>query len=276
MINWFKNWKIIRVDDYEELCSDYGVLEAENDIQYKMIQQLNTRNTELSSQIQRYKCKRPSVHNAKEWDNRWKQNKVYYSAPKRKQVIEYVRYRHSEIIDGIAVILIRTNALRSDDCDGVPIAVLKWLIKKFKSRTFKYKTEKKETWLDPEELLSKKEGDCDDWGILEYFLIRAIFMKLNCWDKVKHRLKCVAGNVNNFGSIPSSAGGHFYLVWLRGDKEWYGVESTYGRERSLRDYGVKPLKFNSAYGVIWFSFTEYTSWSNHSLTVSKNDWKKNT
>lgn len=110
---------------------------------------------------------------------------------------------------------------------------------------------------------------CDDWGILEYNIIREIFLMLGVWQKHKHRLKCVVGNVNLYGPIPSSAGGHFYLMWLHDDREWRVVESTYFRPRAILSYHSKPMKFNSAYGTIWFTITEDHSFAQNSISVSK-------
>jgi len=79
--------------------------------------------------------------------------------------------------------------------------------------------------------------NCDDHGILLYYVIRRVFELMGIWHNVSHRLKCMCGNVNHYGSIPSVAGGHFYLNWLHNDGYWYTVESTYYLERAILNFG---------------------------------------
>lgn len=209
------------------------------------------------------------------WDTKWSQNKVYYSAPKRKYVIDYVAYEQSPEILKIADQIIEKNHLTAGKHDLVIRAVMEWRDDiLFGEMGFKYTSEQKETWKHPLETLKSLKGDCDDVGILLYFIIREIFIELGQWEIISHRIKCVAGNVNRPGSIPAPAGGHFYLVWLHSDSQWYVCESTYYREQSLRKFGELPQGADSMYGTIWFSFTEYASWSEHSLVVTKNDFKK--
>jgi|TARA_Y100000310_G_scaffold140352_1_gene139761 hypothetical protein len=213
----------------------------------------------------------PDVYDSEYWDNKWKQSTVWYNAPKRKKVTSYVKYKKSEHIKSIADSI---NGLHQDP-DGIVLEILEWLESQFKSGKFKYKLDKGETWTQPSELLERGYGDCDDYGILEYNVIRQKFLDLGMWEIVKHRLKCVAGNVNRRGSIPSGAGGHFYLMWLAEDGEWYCVESTYYRKNAIVNWLKLPQKLNPMYGTIWFTFNESKSWSQNSLTVSKKDFKKN-
>jgi hypothetical protein len=264
---------IHRIRDYPQLELEHEalkktLLEWEKIVteQVITINELDTKLIELE--------KKPSVDDATYWNEKWTQSTVFYSAPKRKKVISYVKYKEIPEIKVLAEYLIDNGANISHGADGVILKVLKWLDAEFKSKRFKYKLDKGEQWSEPEELLKRGFGDCDDWGILEYHIIRQIFKTLNVWETVKHRLKCVAGNVNNIGSIPSGAGGHFYLIWLSEDGEWYTVESTYYRNIAIQNFGKKSQKLNPMYGTIWFSFTEYASWSQKSLTVSKDDFKK--
>lgn len=227
--------------------------------------------TELEEQIE----PEPNIDDADYWNNKWKKSTVWYSAPKRKKVIEYVKEKSSLPIINLANVLIGKYNLSSNDLDDVPLKVMKWVESQFKARKFKYLLDKGEIWEDPEDVLDAKKGyDCDSYGILMYYVIRQIFQLLGKWDEVKHRLKCVAGNVNRKGSIPSSAGGHFYLLWLHSDGQWYTVETTYYRPVSILNFGKKPQKLNSMYGTIWFTFNESHSWAQHSIVINQKDYKK--
>ena len=216
--------------------------------------------------------KKISVDDSEYWNSKWEKSVVFYNSPKRGMVITHLKDRDIAELTLVAKTLMKENNFTNPD--QVPIAVLKWLEKSFVSGKFTYQTERGEEWSTPEETLKKRNDDCDGWGIVEYYLIRTLFKQLNQWDGVKHRLKCLAGNVNNYGSIPSQAGGHFYLNWLHSDGEWYTVESTYYRQKAIDLYGQLPQKLNPAYGTIWFSFNSDWSWSNHSLTISREDFKK--
>lgn len=264
------------VHDIWNRIVDYPNLQRANIELLDQVTNFQARFHSCSSALSKLKKKleKPSVHDAEYWDNKWEKSRIRYRAPKAKEVTKYVKYREIKEVSDIARNVINASPLNADDVDAVPIAVLKWLEKQFKARRFKYKLDKGEDWATSEVLLERKYGDCDDWGILEYYLIREIFTQLNIWEHVKHRLKCVAGNVNRYGSIPSTAGGHFYLNWLHSDGQWYTVESTYYRSNAINNYGKMPQKYNSAYGVIWFSFNEDYSWTQNSLTISRGGFKK--
>lgn len=216
----------------------------------------------------------PHVSDANYWNDKWKKSTVYYNAPDRRKAMTYVQPKSVPQVDEIALEIIKEYKLVSGKPDDIPIAVLNWVEFQFKKRIFKYVSDTNENWYSPEELLKVKKGDCDDWGILMYYIIREIFSHLSIWSTVKHRLKCVTGNVNSPSTIPSVAGGHFYLLWLADDCEWYTIESTYYRPLAINNYLKKPQKLNPTYGVIWFTFTDYDSWSQHSLSISKKDFKK--
>lgn len=263
---WVKDiWN--RIVDYHRLQNEYDNLVKADMVMIEQIQELQKSYDELV----KLSPKSPHMDDAEYWNNKWQQNKVRYRAPNTKAVTEYVKYREIKEITDIANMLIRTDALVGNDFDSIPLSALKWLEEQFKVKKFKYQLDKGEDWSDPETLLERKYGDCDDWGILLYSIIREIFKQLGNWDKVKHRLKCVAGNVNNRGSIPSGAGGHFYLNWLHFDGNWYTVESTYYRPNAIANFGKLPQKLNPMYGTIWFTFNEQFSWAQNSLTVTKED-----
>jgi len=245
------------------------------------IDTLNIQITQLNDQILKQdviiKSKtiiKPSVDDADYWNNKWNKSTIYYNAPKRKKVTEYVQYRDIPQITDIAHILISDNPDIRHDKDGVVFTAMNWLENQFKNGTFRYVSDQGEVWEPPEETLTSKRGDCDNFGIVTYFVIREMFKQLDQWEQVKHRLKCVAGNINQRSSIPSGAGGHFYCNWLHSTAEWFTVESTYYRKNAINMFDKIPQKLNNLYGTIWFTFNEEYSWAQHSLTVTKNDFKK--
>lgn len=213
---------------------------------------------------------RADVDQAEYWNNKWEKSEIYYSAPRRKQLIQYVRYRDIPAVDVIAI-KIANEAKKLKSIDEVPLLTMKWI----KSQNFRYKRDKKETWNTPEQTLANKRkgNDCDDIGILEYFIIRKAFMLLDVWNDVRHRLKCVCGNVNSRNKVPYQNGAHFYLIWLHSDGNWYGVESTYYLYYSIRDFDELPIKYNPIYGVIWWTFNEEHMWSQHNISISKLEYK---
>jgi hypothetical protein len=217
---------------------------------------------------------RPSVDDANYWNSKWQQSSVRYAAPQSKHVTRYLTNTNLPEITQIASSLISSERLSSDNSDKVPITVLRWLDSQFRKGTFQYRLDASENWENPHSVLTSRINDCDGWGIVEYYVIREIFGQLGIWGQVKHRLKCVAGNVNHYAALPMSAGGHFYLNWLHADGYWYTVESTYYRGKAMTNYGKLPQKLNPAYGTIWFTFNEQFSWAQNSLTVTREDFRK--
>lgn len=279
IIKKFKHW-LDAIHNYDTLSKSYKdslnrSMQDKVKLEDKVFQIKELQETAKAHlKLAHYWVKGDDVTDAEYWNNKWVQHPVWYRAPDKKRVIDYVKYKKILLIDDIADTLIREHNLSVDNVDVVPLTVLKWLESEFEAHRFKYKLDNGEIWSGPEEVLERKYGDCDDWGILEYYIIREIFKQLECWEVVKHRLKAVAGNVNSPGIIPSVRGGHFYLLWLHSDKEWYTIESTYYRYMAIANWGKKPQKVNPIYGVIWFSFNSEYSWSQHSITVSKEDFKK--
>ena len=252
----------IRIRDYNEIVDTCSDLYEDITLLQEEIETLKKLNT------------LKDVNDAKYWNEKWKQSNVYYSAPNRKLVTSYLEKGNYSSVVRIARDIINDFGLSIDDVDMVPLAVMKWN----KAQKWKYKPDKGEKWNTPSETLTNlaegKYCDCDDLGVLEYYLIREIFIQLNVWEKVKHRLKAMAGNVNRRGNIPSSAGGHFYLNWLTEDCEWMTIESTYYLYMAIANWKKKAQKLNPMYGTIWFSFNEEYSWAQNSLTVSKKDFEK--
>lgn len=247
-------------NNYNLLNKSYSLLNKVVERKRKQLLTLSKENQLLNLQISSSKKKK-----GKKLNERFTHKTVYYSAPKRKKVIEYVKDEHYTLVSGIANVLIGKHNLSSDSQDEVPLVVMKWVNSKFKDKTLIYRNEVKEDWGNPENSFDKKYVDCDNVGILEYYLIREIFKKLGTWSKVKHKLWCVCSNVNTFSMIPSPFGSHFYLIWEHDDLSLSVVETTYYREKAIINWGRKDIRDNPAYGTIWFLFNEEKSFRTHKL-----------
>ena len=253
-----KEW-LKRIREYPALVDELAQTHAN-------LQEQVEENLILKDALIQKVTKKADVTDAEYWNNRWKQSKVYYACPKRIQVTSMITI-NKKVTDFADLFPIAPPS-----ADEVPFLAMSWLDNNFKEGKFKYVADKGEKWQLPEETLSTGKGDCDDWGIVLYCAIRDFMKKFNWWEANKHRLKCVAGNVNRYAEVPYVEGGHFYLLWLHSDGEWRTVETTYFRERAILDWG-KPHKLKPQYGVIWFTFTEYASWAQNSITVTKEDFK---
>jgi hypothetical protein len=210
------------------------------------------------------------------WDSKWKQNNIWYNAPDNKRVIEYVSYRDIQEIKSLAGTLINVNGNSFDNPDVVVSVYMNYQKKQFDDKKWKYMLDpsNKDLWRTPEETLKLGYGDCDDWMILGYYIMREMFKQLGLWEKVKHRLKCMDGHVFGGGDILVYQGRHAYLSWLHTDTNWYTVETTYYREHSINNFGKLPQKLNDWYGPIDYTFTEYTSWAQRSMTVFGKDYQR--
>lgn len=224
---------------------------------------------------------RASVVDANFWNTKWKQSVIYYKAPNRQKVIHYVK--NNDGLTGTLVplrdscdLLISSNSLHPGNVDAIPLSVMRWIADKFDKKEFKYKHDPKgkELWRSPEDTLKLKYGDCDDWGIFEYYMIRYIFTKLGVWEDVKHRLKCVDGHVFSLGTINKYAGRHFYLNWLYSDGNWMTVETTFYLNRAINNYGKKSQKFNDQYSLINYTFNEQFSWAQKDVVVMDRKYSK--
>ena len=261
--DWIFQWTLIT----KEEIKSYKLIRS---LDSGEIQRNNMKIEELKSELSLLKDNLEDVNDKDYWNQKWKQSKVYYKAPERIWVTEYVKYRQIEKISDIANQIIDSYNLTGNKCNMCLFAVMEWI----KKSNYKYIKEIKEYWDKPEDFLKNGGGDCDGFGIFMYFIIREIFMELQVWEEVKHRLKCVAGNVNRRGDIPSGAGGHYYLLWLHDDLEWYTIETTYYLANAIFKFEKLSQKLNPMYGTIWFTFNEEYSWSQLSLVISEKDFRK--
>lgn len=114
-------------------------------------------------------------------------------------------------------------------------------------------------WQTPKETLRLGTGDCDDWSILLYCLLREA--NIPCY-----RLKCV---ITNVVQDKKPFGLHFDLVYLaRYDYEWYTIEGTWYPTIALQRYLNTPRKQSTDYyGSILFTFNEEHTWAQHDFAV---------
>ena len=219
--------------------------------------------------------KKLNVYDKKYWNNKYEKNDVYYAAPLRRKVIDYVKYYHIPEIDAIANELIVKCSLKANLPDAVPYAVMVWLKEKFDKSYFRYQAEKREDWRKPDHTLEIRYGDCDDYMILEYFLIRAIFKKLSCWEKNKHRLKCVDGHTHHDQPFYPYGGRHAYLIWLNEYCQWMTVETTFYLDIAISSYFDLEHKDKLVYTIISYTFNEQYSWTPNNVILEKNNKGEN-
>jgi hypothetical protein len=280
LLDWIKQWTIVKKEDLDNYMFEISNLNVSvNNLtsQYENVKaSLLTKDKTISVLVAQLNAKEPKYSDAEYWNNKWAKDSVYYAAPDRKDVREYVKDKEIPAVDDVVDYIIRTYNLHKDNTEQIALSWMKYKKEKFDSRVWKYVSDPsgKDLWRSPEETIKLCYGDCDDWATLGHYVIRAILKKLGVWKVNKHRLKFVCGNVNRGGTIPSCAGGHAYGVWLGEDNEWYTVESTYYPEMAISNYGKLPQKYSKMYGTIWFSFNEDFAWSDGTLTVSKKDFKK--
>lgn len=156
--------------------------------------------------------------------------------------------------------------------DDVPNAVLRWKTHKYPNwKAYSYDSEnynKTEYWASPYETLLKGKGDCDDWGIVMYHLMRLLGVP-------EHRLRCVAGDVKYIDGNPG--GGHFYCIYFSVRwNDWVVVETTWYDDLSLVEYPKGIIwKDHPRYGRHWFSFNESGAFSSSTIfKVKKGIFKK--
>ena len=270
MISTIKEWWY-RINHYPNIIKEFAIIDQERDELCNRLDELVQRNQELSIKLGNL-TRKVDVNDKDFWNSKWVKSKIFYKAPNRRWVTQYVKEYDFPSIKNIAREIVNAYSLSIDDLDGVPLAVMKWV----KSNKFKYAKEPSELWKCPEQILDDRDkgNDCDDIGILMYYVLRQIFKELNCWHHVKHRLKCICGNVNHRGSIPFGLGGHFYLTWLHSDGHWYTQEPTFYLDNAIKNWGKLPQKYNPQYGTIWFSFNDEHSWAQKSITVTKKSFIK--
>jgi len=266
---------------------DYGLCSLERDQDQHYIQVLKGQLSSwkekyeiMSKQPERVKTvffepKKPDYMDAEFWNKKFDRRTIHYKAPTKLKVIEYLRDVQYPEVETIVDSLISDHSLKAMDVNSVPGIVMLWRDQQlFDVIGFKYKLDKGEVWSQPDVVLKRNYGDCDDVGTLEYYLIRRILQKLGVWQENKHRLKCIDGHAFGTGTILKYAGRHFYLVWLHQDGEWYTVESTFYRGKDRRKFGKTPHRKDDMYGPINYTFNEYASWAQRRFDYERGFDKK--
>ena len=135
---------------------------------------------------------------------------------------------------------------------------------RFVRKNVKYTSDKtlfglNEFWSFPGETLALGRGDCEDMSILVASLMRNAGVPA-------YRIKVAAGWVVAGKNAP--LGGHAYPLFLRQDEKWVTLDPCY----YPNDLPVKqrtPVKNDSNYKDVWFTFNDEYSWANKPITVVK-------
>ena len=186
----------------------------------------------------------------------------------------YIKYRKIEEVTNIANTIIDDDSF--NDIDNVILSCAKWLERQFKKGKFSYKTDKAvhkvpEYWQTPEETLKLKTGDCDDYMILQYYIIREVLKQLNVWEKCEDRLFCADGGVNRYGIYPDQKQRHAYNIWKAfSDDEYYVVETTYHRKMAIDNFLKKSHRINTMYNYMRYIWTDEKMYLVHAFRDLKN------
>jgi len=276
LIDTYKNGLL-----YDKISNELTICNTDRD---KFNLQRKTYQKQLTSLQKKLDDKKPSVDDKKYWDKKYPQNKVFYSAPKSQWVIHYLEDENFEVVDNLAREVLKKYSPKNED--QVVHSWIKYLDSKLitipstkgtKTKTWFYKHDDKrhDIWSPANETLGRKYGDCDDWAIVGYNVIRRMFKILKMWDKVRHRLKFQDCHVFSYGEIMIYEGRHANMLWLANDVEWYTVESTYYLTRCKLNFLKVPQNRNSIYGIVNYTANEYASWIQRSTTVIPDYKKKN-
>lgn len=232
-----REW-IRRIREYPELELEKGLLEIDN------------YNLREAQEYLKWKLPKPVV--------------ITYSAPTNKRLTSYVKYRHILAVTAIANDIIN-DIVDTSDVDNCVLACAKWLDEEFDKGFFVYQSEKGERWRTPEETMQLRYGDCDDFMILLFYVIRKVLKLCGHWEEYGERLFCFDGT-NNTVSYPDPIGRHAYLAWRSPiDNEFYTIESTGYRKHAMDNFLVLPQKRNKMYGTLRWIWNEKEMFNVNSL-----------
>lgn len=265
IIDWFKHWTFVNDDEKVVKTNKFDAVVEEN--------------TDLKLDIENYII---SLNEAEvkiqDLTNNQKQDEfslpspstIYYKAPKKQRLQDYVAYRKNDWITNTAHLLINDYNLSSSNEDNIPLACMKWEDKSFRENELVYAKETGDNWdtieVITEKIINKnwKEMDCNDYMILMYYLIREICKILNV--DYKDKLYCAVGGVNNRGYYPDPNQLHAYLVWKSfKDNLPYVVETTYHRGTAISRYLKIPHFNNIMYGYTRYIWTEKCAYRVHAF-----------
>lgn len=276
---------------YEDLRKTNKQLRQALDDEQKLTNKLSNEIIDYKKKLRELKNKvselkkedKEPVMDSEYWNNKWRQKRIYYDYGEGDNPIDLLQlsdeerdYLRSFVDDIKSRFNLRHQIEDNNNLGKVPISVFKWRMDYFDGNEGyildKNNYDDSEYWATPVKTLETKEYDCDDIMIVEYALIKMIFEDFNLWNKVRHRLKCVAGNVNNWDGI--HAGGHAYLIWLADDGRWYPIETTYYIDRAEGYWMEDSVKDLPVYGTIWFTFNDKLGWSQFDVRYSRKQTKK--
>ena len=221
----------------------------------------------------------PSVYNADYWNTKFPTAIIKYPDV---EVTTHLKFREIKGVADLAIEIL--DEYKPKTADDVANAWNKWCVKNIETQTrraasttkrFKYFSEVKEIWRTPEQTLKLEYGDCDDFMILGYFVIRKMLMLLNLWIKNSHRLLCQVVFVFSLSNrLPKPSGWHANMLWIHSDLNYYTLETTYYANKAVSNFGNKPQKINPMYQLIDFTFHSDSAFSLHNLEMSSREYKK--
>lgn len=211
----------------------------------------------------------PEATCAKWWNSQWKRSKVVWDLRGKGQqdVSDCLKFS-TEDGDAARAVLAKIGHLPSDMDSKVKfiMARLQNLYDMSRPKLYggRYETDSKlhktpDYWQSPSETYASGYGDCDDWGILLYLVLR-------CADVPAWRLKC---NVTEVIQEGKSDGLHFDLLYLaKSDYEWYVLEGTWYPQTAIFRFLSVPRKDSTdKYGLILFTFNEEYTWAQHDFAI---------
>lgn len=198
------------------------------------------------------------------WNSQWPRTIVFWDLGKngRQPVQECLVFSDNDwnAVDD----LLRRIGHWPADLDGKVKFIMSRLLRLYPQpssyRTDSQKHRVPDYWQSPSETISSGTGDCDDWGILLYALLRRAGVP-------SYRLKCSVTGIVVDGA---PAGFHFHVLYLaKRDYEWYTLEGTWYPERALtRFLSVPRAQSTDLYSTILFTFNEEYVWAQHSFSLS--------
>lgn len=201
------------------------------------------------------------------WDSQWKKNKAAWNFGKkgRQDVRECLQFS-PEDREAVKVLLARIQKTHDLSKLGDDMKARRIMIEVLRlypqPKSYRYDSDKHkvpEYWQSPAETIKDGTGDCDDWGILLYALLREAGIPA-------YRLKAVVTMVRYKGK---DQGLHFNLIYLaREDYEWYTMEGTWFPESAWQRFLHIPRSLSGdLYGGIRFTFNEEHAWAQEDLNV---------
>ena len=197
------------------------------------------------------------------WNSRWREAVVQWDTGKGKvdprTVLEF------DAADKAAVATLYRSfgdAVMAEEDDEVYRVMAKLLWKYPQPDSYVHDSVKHRTsdyWQHPLQTFTDGTGDCDDWAILLYALLR--HAGVPAW-----RLKLVV----HLACRPDGkqGEGHMSVLYLaHRDYEWYTLEGTWYPAFALENFLLTPQKRNPMYGKIYFTFNEERIWAQHDFDL---------